>query len=338
MIKFFRQIRQRLLADNKISKYLLYALGEIILVVIGILIALAINDAYTASKNEQKIKTILAQIQEDLLTDIKDSQRIFRHYVRKDSTAQNIYKDLVSVDTDTWKLRPYEGYVNFSINRGGYQRLMDNLEFLPEKYTGLIPRLNRIYVVIQEDVTDNNEKIIAKSDDPRFNRIYSHPEHAEHMFSDFSTKEAKQYLLDDPFLKNRIIEYMTAFRNVAFIAHLFRVEATALYKQIDTLLGNQDTTTPEHLRLYPTKEDIGSFLGDYTKTEGNMNRQKLSLKYESNKLFILNSSGRQDLVYWHQDNYLITGRAEIIRLFKNGKGQHIIERSNGVRYQIMMKE
>jgi len=44
MIKFFRKIRQRLLTENKFSKYLLYAFGEIILVVIGILIALQINN------------------------------------------------------------------------------------------------------------------------------------------------------------------------------------------------------------------------------------------------------------------------------------------------------
>ena len=44
MIKFFRKIRQQLMTDNKTSKYLLYAFGEIVLVVIGILIALQINN------------------------------------------------------------------------------------------------------------------------------------------------------------------------------------------------------------------------------------------------------------------------------------------------------
>ena len=44
MIKFFRKIRQQLLTENKLSKYLLYAIGEIILVIIGILIALQINN------------------------------------------------------------------------------------------------------------------------------------------------------------------------------------------------------------------------------------------------------------------------------------------------------
>jgi hypothetical protein len=39
MLKFFRKIRQNLLVENRFNKYLLYAIGEIILVVIGILIA-----------------------------------------------------------------------------------------------------------------------------------------------------------------------------------------------------------------------------------------------------------------------------------------------------------
>jgi len=44
MIKFFRHIRKRLLKENKTGKYLQYAIGEIVLVVIGILIALSINN------------------------------------------------------------------------------------------------------------------------------------------------------------------------------------------------------------------------------------------------------------------------------------------------------
>ena len=44
MIKFFRKIRQNLIMENKTSKYFKYAIGEIILVVIGILIALQINN------------------------------------------------------------------------------------------------------------------------------------------------------------------------------------------------------------------------------------------------------------------------------------------------------
>lgn len=45
MLKVFRRFRQELLIKNKFGNYLLYAIGEIVLVVIGILIALSINNA-----------------------------------------------------------------------------------------------------------------------------------------------------------------------------------------------------------------------------------------------------------------------------------------------------
>ncbi|WP_162919882.1 DUF6090 family protein [Hanstruepera ponticola] len=52
MIKFFRKIRERLLTENKFDKYLLYAIGEIILVVFGFLIALQINNWNEERKTE----------------------------------------------------------------------------------------------------------------------------------------------------------------------------------------------------------------------------------------------------------------------------------------------
>ena len=50
MIKFFRKIRYNLMEQNKTGKYFKYAIGEIILVVIGILIALSINNWNEAKK------------------------------------------------------------------------------------------------------------------------------------------------------------------------------------------------------------------------------------------------------------------------------------------------
>lgn len=62
MIKFFRKIRKKLLSENKFSKYLIYAIGEIILVVIGILIALSINNWNEKQKDLAKEQLILKQL------------------------------------------------------------------------------------------------------------------------------------------------------------------------------------------------------------------------------------------------------------------------------------
>jgi len=70
MIKFFRKIRYDLMKQNKTSKYLKYAIGEIVLVVIGILIALSINN-WNEKKAQQKIvNTYLLSLIEDLKNNI----------------------------------------------------------------------------------------------------------------------------------------------------------------------------------------------------------------------------------------------------------------------------
>lgn len=65
MIKFFRHIRKSLINENKTSKYLKYAIGEIILVVIGILIALAINNHNERKKERNKEQAFLREINLD---------------------------------------------------------------------------------------------------------------------------------------------------------------------------------------------------------------------------------------------------------------------------------
>ncbi len=65
MIKFFRKIRYDLMEKNKTGKYLKYAIGEIILVVIGILIALSLNNWNEQRKDRIKEQVVLKQLQED---------------------------------------------------------------------------------------------------------------------------------------------------------------------------------------------------------------------------------------------------------------------------------
>ena len=69
MISFFRKIRQKLLSQNRVTRYLVYALGEIILVVLGILIALQINNWNEQNKNRIFEKEILSLINENLSRD-----------------------------------------------------------------------------------------------------------------------------------------------------------------------------------------------------------------------------------------------------------------------------
>ena len=70
MLHFFRKIRRDLLANSQFFKYLKYAIGEIILVVLGILIALYINEWNKTRLDIQFEKEILSGIQEDLQNEV----------------------------------------------------------------------------------------------------------------------------------------------------------------------------------------------------------------------------------------------------------------------------
>jgi hypothetical protein len=71
MIKFFRKIRQYQLSEGKTGKYLKYAIGEIILVVIGILIALGINNWNNAKNLSNKETTLLIEMKSNLESDLE---------------------------------------------------------------------------------------------------------------------------------------------------------------------------------------------------------------------------------------------------------------------------
>ena len=86
MIKFFRKIRQNLLMENKTSKYFKYAIGEIVLVVIGILIALQINnwnEHQKAIKKEQEIIISLKQEITQNITKLKKTLQLNERFLKQ---------------------------------------------------------------------------------------------------------------------------------------------------------------------------------------------------------------------------------------------------------------
>jgi hypothetical protein len=89
MIKFFRHIRKQLLTENKFNKYLLYAIGEIVLVVIGILIALQINNWNEQQKLNKEEASFLQRMRQDL---VKDTLYFTAQINEGETTIQNTRK------------------------------------------------------------------------------------------------------------------------------------------------------------------------------------------------------------------------------------------------------
>lgn len=94
MIRFFRTLRQHLLGENRFSKYLLYAIGEIVLVVIGILIALQINNWNESRKEQKVLKEVLLNLKQDIEEDLVNLESLKKRLQERSGHAAMVLSAL----------------------------------------------------------------------------------------------------------------------------------------------------------------------------------------------------------------------------------------------------
>lgn len=138
MIPIFRKIRKKMLDDNRPLKYIRYAIGEIILVVIGILIALQINNWNEQRKDHIKLRSNLIEIKASLENDLKllnASGVTLDSYEGSGIYLLNFLSDKLEV-VDSTQLKSsflFTGfYIDFSLNSVPYEKLAkeNNLELI----------------------------------------------------------------------------------------------------------------------------------------------------------------------------------------------------------------
>jgi hypothetical protein len=141
MIKFFRNIRKKLLAEGNTSKYLKYAIGEIILVVIGILIALQINNWNEGRKLLDKRDNLISSLIEDFEYNTKENKNILLLYEKQLNTMDNYFhlisktNQTVSVDSLRNMARSFFTFDTFFPNMTAYNEAESsgNLSLLDNK-------------------------------------------------------------------------------------------------------------------------------------------------------------------------------------------------------------
>ena len=136
MIKFFRKIRYKLMEQNKTGRYFKYAIGEIILVVIGILIALQINNWNENRKDRSQETVVLEQLLADFESNLEQlDQKISMREDFANSAKQLInYIDIPSlasqdsVDKHIGKTLPYDTFdpIMMDLAASGELKLISN--------------------------------------------------------------------------------------------------------------------------------------------------------------------------------------------------------------------
>jgi len=146
MIKFFRHIRKSLLSENKFSKYLLYAIGEIILVVIGILIALSFNNRNEQKKNTALVKDTIDALEEELLTNFDQATFTLNFWKSQDAFCKQVIFDQLTI----------EDYQNNDLigilpaNWNSFNAKTENLSLLLEYEKSVPKKLKPIITAVKE--------------------------------------------------------------------------------------------------------------------------------------------------------------------------------------------
>lgn len=127
MSKIFRKTRQDILSKGKTKTYLKYAIGEIALVVIGILIALQINNWNTRDKQSHTELKILEAMKENLNSDVIDMEENIKIYSRTRKSTGEILQVLNFPGYETDSLNLYLGrlgdYATFIETTSAYENL-----------------------------------------------------------------------------------------------------------------------------------------------------------------------------------------------------------------------
>lgn len=178
MIKFFRKMRQTLLLEDKTGKYLKYAIGEIVLVVIGILIALQINTWSEGKKNHltavNHLKTISQNVEEDLI-----QLKALKSFTDTTITyAKVLSRQLQTIDpVDEFTTR-YIIYLvlekQFNPNKSGNETLINSgvLSFVPKNIQDLLFEYYKLldHIKAREEISNS---FIKNKYEPYFFERYS---------------------------------------------------------------------------------------------------------------------------------------------------------------------
>lgn len=318
MIKFFRKIRQQLLSENKFSKYLLYAIGEIILVVIGILIALQINNNNQKKQNKQKVNQLLRKIQSDISQNITTINNEARFVYFQDSIIYLVLnKKLTESDYRNDNGNLYQlilKHNGISIKTSGYDNLMRVSEIIPEAYGSTVERLN----ILHNDFYNN----IQQSHELVNNRLRKNFDILHQNFSWFGVKNFKEisdeqinFLLNSNEYQSLVSLYHSALVHNYTKANIrYAMGAIDIYKEIDQILGKTEN--------YQTKLSIqidSSKIGHYKKTFGDT----LQYAIKNEKEYIIDRDGTVRLYRIAPDKYFYLLQGLFFRLETKKDSTHL---------------
>jgi hypothetical protein len=243
MIKFFRKIRQKTLAENKFGKYLTYAIGEIILVVIGILIALSINNWNENKKSENQLNNIYNEVESNLKSDLSNIDDVIKQYEQLELRLKKmITKEYSNIPLDSINAHNYSDFIP------GKRDLNNFISFeVQDKGIGLIKTYNDFNTSGNKDLTNEIIQfykiaeplnlVLNKLKEESFDNIKYFEQFS--WYSDYMNikynPETIDFFQKNEIFKNKVVTYrLIAIKNYLPLLKEYKKSASILVEKIET--------------------------------------------------------------------------------------------------------
>ena len=243
MIKFFRKIRQKMLTENKFSKYLLYAIGEIVLVVIGILIALQINNWNENKKSKSQLDNIYNEVELNLKSDLTNIDDVITQYekleLRLEKMITNEYSSipLDSINTNNYSdfipsKRDINNFIAFEIQDKGLGLIKTYNDFNTSGNKELTNEIIQFY-----NIGESLNMVLNKLKEESFDNIKYFEQfswYADYMNIKYNP-EAIDFFVNNEIFENKVVTYrLIAISNYLPLLREYKKSATILLDKLET--------------------------------------------------------------------------------------------------------
>ncbi|PTM11587.1 MAG: hypothetical protein DA407_01170 [Bacteroidetes bacterium] len=169
MIKFFRKIRQNLIMENKTSKYFKYAIGEIILVVIGILIALSINNWNENRKSESNKQKLMLALKKEFSINKKTLENHSLGLHKSNSQLNKVINySAGAIDLSIDSLRLYASNLTYETRLSMLNSVLEEA-ISPSKFEMLSDSIKQRLSLLKDFLTSRND-LSKMGDDILYNK------------------------------------------------------------------------------------------------------------------------------------------------------------------------
>ncbi len=235
----FSKQKIKFLKSNNLKKYLFYALGEIVLIVIGISIAVFINNKVEKHKQQEVLNTILINISNDLKTDLNEIDIVLKSYKDQEALFDFVLDSLDSsrsLKDCIYCPQVLTNATPFSLRTRGYQQLANYKEDKIDNTDSLIFDLSNFYNSYSK-LTEVVNKMLLDDTNDNLNYLKINYPQFKDWFTFRGIEDKMEFFKNNTEFVNRVaLREVLNYENHVPLLESFKKDAQSLLEDIETQL------------------------------------------------------------------------------------------------------